>query len=120
MVSPFLLAFSCLMELLRLDEKYVCPLWGGCNTLVNPENGKELRIRTGCTNMPAKGQKFCKVCVKMLVKHKENLPKSRDLGPHHVEEMVSDLPKGVLILEEIFNEKRNNKEEVLVKFLGDP
>ena len=92
----------------------------GCNSLQNPETGEVINILTGCKNMPAKGGKICKDCVKMCVKHKLGLACCKKVGSEQVDEMLSELPKDVLFVEEICNQFRSDNTEVLVKFLGDP
>ena len=93
---------------------------GGCNTLIYPTNGDEIKIRTGCKNMPAKSSKFCSNCRKLVINHHSKLSASDKVGPNHVLSMVKEFPQDLAFIEEIHNNFRNERKEVLVKLLGDP
>ena len=88
----------------------------GCNILINPDTGDELKIRTGCKNMPAKGSKFCRNCGKMSIIQPKKMPLTPKIGVPHIDSMLCKILDNLLFIEEIHNSFRNQRKEVLVKF----
>ena len=73
--------------ILKTRREICMSTMGGCHILINPENGDEIKIKTGCKNMPAKGSKFCSDCLVMCVRHQENINKSKKVGDQDLDEM---------------------------------
>ena len=72
----------------------------GYNSLVDPKSGKEIKIRTGCKNTPARGSQFCTQCSKLILNNPALMKKFKGAGS-------KVLKDDVLIIEEVHNVFRN-------------